>query len=254
MLALKMTVLSFIVMTASHQASATEFYRNQIQPFASDGCSASPNGVPYESNKKWLHCCVEHDVSYWKGGTSEEKLNADKTFESCVTKESNSIIGKIMYLGVRGGGSQGGPTSWNWGYGWVVPRGYVALSETELFFVNQQLEKVPKDLAEVPITSTVYFPEKLSITGDYCLDEIAEAVELKIGHGFNLSAINLAVQKTSELIWNSQYTFTAEGCTQPVTGVFYLRTEEGCTTLRKKLTALGSYYSKKDFEGIDSCH
>ncbi len=42
----------------------------------------------------------------------------------CVNNKTN-IMGNIMYIGVRIGGSPWLPTPWRWGYGWNVwPKGY----------------------------------------------------------------------------------------------------------------------------------
>jgi len=95
----------------------------EIKPFTTDGCSSFPDGN-IEQQSLWVNCCIRHDLAYWKGGTYEEKLQADKSLESCVTEVGEPEIAAIMLAGVRVGGSPFFPTSYRWGYGWSYPRGY----------------------------------------------------------------------------------------------------------------------------------
>lgn len=101
-----------------------------IKPFTSDGCSSFPDGT-FKQKELWLSCCTAHDYAYWKGGTYEERLIADKALELCVSRVGEPQIAKLMLAGVRVGGSPYFPTSFRWGYGWSYPRWYKALSESE---------------------------------------------------------------------------------------------------------------------------
>lgn len=101
-----------------------------IKPFTSDGCSSFPDGT-LKQKELWLSCCTAHDYAYWKGGTYEERLIADKALEQCVSHVGEPQIAKLMLAGVRVGGSPYFPTSFRWGYGWSYPRWYKALSESE---------------------------------------------------------------------------------------------------------------------------
>ena len=107
-----------------------------IKPFASDGCSAFPDGT-IEQKNLWLSCCKDHDVAYWMGGSSEERLAADKSLEACVEQVGEPEVAKLMLLGVRVGGSPYLPTKFRWGYGWPYFRGYKSISEKE----RLQIEK-----------------------------------------------------------------------------------------------------------------
>ena len=79
------------------------------KPFTSDGCTLSPD---------WevLHCCVEHDMDYWCGGTKEERKTTDRVFRDCV-EEKSETVGTLYWIGVRGGGISYIPVPWRWGYG-----------------------------------------------------------------------------------------------------------------------------------------
>lgn len=101
------------------------------RPFESDGCSAFPDGTAHQ-NDLWLSCCVAHDYAYWKGGTYQERVAADKELASCVAAVGEPAIARLMLAGVRVGGTPYLPTRFRWGYGWPFPRGYKALTPQEL--------------------------------------------------------------------------------------------------------------------------
>jgi len=123
-------VLAFILVILSagcaNQATkidkiAEQVYNNNAlggplppHPFKSDGCSCWPDG-------DWLECCVKHDLSYWLGGTGEERKDADIALRKCVTEKGHSMLGQAMFLGVRIGGVWWLPTPFRWGFGWNYP-------------------------------------------------------------------------------------------------------------------------------------
>jgi hypothetical protein len=85
--------------------------------FTTDGCSFWPaNG--------WQHCCVEHDIDYWCGGSAVDRCAADRRLLACTEASGHDIAGRVMYLGVRMGGHPWLPFSWRWGYGWDWPYSY----------------------------------------------------------------------------------------------------------------------------------
>jgi hypothetical protein len=112
---------------------------DELEPFTSDGCSSFPNGT-LQQQGLWLNCCVKHDLAYWKGGTYQERLDADLALEQCVVGIGEPNVGKLMLAGVRVGGSPYWPTTYRWGYGWPYLRGYKALSVDEKQQVKQRLE------------------------------------------------------------------------------------------------------------------
>jgi hypothetical protein len=84
-------------------------------PFKSDGCSLWPDG-------DWVDCCVEHDLVYWMGGTSEERRAADLELTRCVAERGHPYIARLMYIGVRIGGVWWLPAPFRWGFGWDYPQ------------------------------------------------------------------------------------------------------------------------------------
>jgi hypothetical protein len=117
---------------------------DKLKPFSSDGCSGFPDGT-LSQKKLWLDCCTTHDLAYWKGGTYENRLQADKDLKYCVAQAGEKEIALLMLAGVRVGGSPYLPTTFRWGYGWEYPRLYGELSAQEL----QQVEKMT-DQSDVP--------------------------------------------------------------------------------------------------------
>ncbi len=109
---------------------AAEATGSELEPFASDGCSAFPDGT-LQQNELWLACCIIHDKAYWLGGPYKERQQADMELQQCVAEVGEPEIAAIMLAGVRVGGTPYLPTKFRWGYGWPWPRGYKTLSEEE---------------------------------------------------------------------------------------------------------------------------
>lgn len=116
---------------------------NTLKPFTTDGCSAFPDGT-LTQNTLWLTCCTAHDYEYWKGGTYNQRLEADKALKQCVSQNGEPEIGMLMLAGVRIGGTPYLPTSFRWGYGWPYPRHYKELTVEELKQIKSMTEKRQK--------------------------------------------------------------------------------------------------------------
>lgn len=100
-----------------------------LKPFTTDYCSEWPDGKLTDP-KQWAECCFTHDISYWIGGTKDDRVTADKELKRCVRQASDSLNGFLMYIGVRMGGKPGN-ASYAWGYGWTKDRDYFELNEEE---------------------------------------------------------------------------------------------------------------------------
>lgn len=109
-----------------------------LQPFSSDGCSLFPDqGLITQAD--WCDCCVIHDVAYWKGGTAEQRHQADTALRECIfAKTEDEALATVMYEGVRVGGSPYFYNGYRWGYGWPFARKYQALSPVELEQVKRR--------------------------------------------------------------------------------------------------------------------
>jgi hypothetical protein len=108
-----------------------------LHDFTSDGCSLFPDGN-FKDRALWCDCCLAHDISYWRGGTKEDRKHADETLRDCVLERTGSkALADLIYDGVRAGGHPVFPTWYRWGYGWKYGKSYAPLTEQE----NQQVER-----------------------------------------------------------------------------------------------------------------
>jgi hypothetical protein len=116
-----------------------------LQPFSSDGCSLFPD-ASVMSASDWCSCCFEHDLQYWRGGTSEERESSDRDLRDCVLQNTgNEVLATTMYHGVRAGGSPYFYSWYRWGYGWNFDRKYQALTPEEAKSADVLLEKYLAD-------------------------------------------------------------------------------------------------------------
>lgn len=114
---------------------------DELKPFTTDGCSSFPDGT-MQQQTLWVNCCIKHDLSYWKGGTYQERLAADLSLEQCVADIGEPNVAKLMLAGVRVGGGPYFPTAYRWGYGWPFPRGYKKLTAAENKQIRQKLSEL----------------------------------------------------------------------------------------------------------------
>jgi len=129
------SIIVLIIFAAAEGLSASV-----LHDFTSDGCTLFPDGT-MKDRDKWCECCLEHDIAYWKGGTKDDRLNADKALRQCVQERTgNKKLATLMYDGVRAGGHPAFPTWYRWAYGWNYGRGYKPLSEREKEQVRMKLD------------------------------------------------------------------------------------------------------------------
>lgn len=122
-----LTLLAAVTLCACAAAQTVE----SLGPFTTDGCSMFPDRSAL-SKADWCSCCVVHDLAYWRGGTAQERLEADKGLQACVLRASgNAALADLMFAGVRSGGGPYFYTPYRWAYGWSYGRGYKPLSAEE---------------------------------------------------------------------------------------------------------------------------
>ncbi len=122
-----LALLSALLLCACASAQAPAV----LSPFTTDGCSMFPDRS-LVSEADWCRCCVAHDLVYWRGGTAEERLEADQALRTCVQQATgNAALAELMYTGVRTGGGPYFYTSYRWAYGWPYGRGYEPLTSGE---------------------------------------------------------------------------------------------------------------------------
>lgn len=160
---------------------------NKLNPFTTDGCSVVPDlGL--------TECCVIHDIAYWKGGTKKQRELADLELGLCIEKKSNKFLASLFYWGVRIGGRPQLLTSFRWGYGWQLQRGYRPLSVEEKKAISK-LE--PKNPLETPITDPSNNLIKHPVVhGNYCMDQVFDYIGAAYAFSPNQSVTN--VYKTED--------------------------------------------------------
>lgn len=113
----------------------------QLRPFSSDGCSLFPDSSLIDK-ADWCSCCFEHDLIYWRGGTYDERTDADTRLKDCVfAKTGNATLATLMYEGVRVGGSPYFYNWYRWGYGWSYERKYQTLTREERLLADRLVEE-----------------------------------------------------------------------------------------------------------------
>jgi hypothetical protein len=128
-------MLPFLALLASCSSDA------DLRPFSSDGCSLFPDSSLIDAGD-WCACCFDHDIAYWRGGTSAEREAADLTLRECVMEKSGSErLATAMYQGVRLGGSPYFYNWYRWGYGWSFDRKYEPVTDAENLRADALLEQ-----------------------------------------------------------------------------------------------------------------
>jgi len=90
------------------------------EKFESDGCSGGMSLLWRKIFRKlppWEGCCFNHDLQYWYGGNSADRLRADQELHDCVARRGYPTIAKAMYAAVRIGGHPFSILPWRWGFG-----------------------------------------------------------------------------------------------------------------------------------------
>lgn len=126
----------FIIIILSIAQISIAAESTSIKPFTTDGCSLFPDGTLLQDNTLWQNCCIEHDKAYWRGGSYQEREDADHTLAECVANLGHPKIAALMLEGVRVGGSPYWLTTFRWGYGWPYFRDYKTLTPEELATVE----------------------------------------------------------------------------------------------------------------------
>jgi hypothetical protein len=113
-----------------------------LNEFTTDGCSAYPDGYAWTQEYEWIHCCFAHDISYWVGGTHEEKVAADAELNRCVSEASFNAHGRMMEMGVATGGTPHVATTWRWGYGWSKMVTYKELTSEKIKMIDEKAHTI----------------------------------------------------------------------------------------------------------------
>lgn len=117
---------------------------NTLKPYFTDGCTMFVDG-PLKQPKLWLHCCEEHDMRYWFGGSIADMDQTDLRLKACVKKVAGSGWAEIIYRGVRAGHSSPIKNKTHWSWGWVNERANLPLNNIETNYIIEELRRLPYD-------------------------------------------------------------------------------------------------------------
>ena len=70
-----------------------------LKPFLTDYCTAYSEGTR-EHPDLWKHCCIEHDLYFWAGGSRDERKQTDLRLKHCVEATGEVEIARLIYLAV----------------------------------------------------------------------------------------------------------------------------------------------------------
>ncbi len=111
-----------------------------LNNFKTDYCTGYSEG-PRSMPNLWKHCCVEHDLYFWAGGSKKDRVKADEQLKVCVAQTGQKIHAQLIYLGVQLGGlSPFKIKNKQWGNGWNQRASYEKLTEKETLEIFHFLE------------------------------------------------------------------------------------------------------------------
>ncbi|MGE3611564.1 MAG: FAD-binding oxidoreductase [Bacteriovoracaceae bacterium] len=139
---MKLFVLLPILYSLNCSAKSSPVVIPQVNDFYSDGCSMYPDDEKIGGKTSWIHCCFVHDIAYWMGGTSEQRMDADLELKQCVSQVTSKAHGEIVFLGVRMGGGPNTKLPWRWGYGLTNYTGYRELTDQDKEAIEKKYESV----------------------------------------------------------------------------------------------------------------
>ncbi|MBY0415976.1 MAG: hypothetical protein K2Q18_17525 [Bdellovibrionales bacterium] len=113
----------------------------KLKSFETDGCTMFADGTN-TSPTLWKHCCTEHDLRYWFGGSTPDLDATDLRLKACVLKVAGENWAMLIYNGVRAGHYSPIKNKFQWNWGWSVKREKTPLTEAEIDYVKIELRKL----------------------------------------------------------------------------------------------------------------
>lgn len=133
-----------------------------LKDFETDGCTMFVEGTVSKPNL-WGHCCFDHDLRYWFGGSSENKDVADVDLRSCVKAAAGNFWANLIYKGVRSGKYSPLKHKYAWSWAWDPKRENTELTSIETKYVIEKLNAMDLDskyreefIKKYLITSQIY--------------------------------------------------------------------------------------------------
>ncbi len=115
----------------------------ELSDFKTDYCTYFPEGTIASPNL-WKHCCYDHDLRYWFGGSQKDMDLSDERLRQCVSLVGGSFVANLMYYGIRAGHSSPVKNKYKWGWGFG-DREIKPLTSAEKLIINQALDGLDLD-------------------------------------------------------------------------------------------------------------
>ena len=118
---------------------SVNLYASQsIKPFETDYCTMFMEGT-------WGHCCLEHDLRYWIGGTKKEQLQSDIQLRSCVAESGGDFMANAIYYAVRAGHYSPVKHKYKWSWGWGPKEDFGKLSSEQKRLATEEIRRSSLD-------------------------------------------------------------------------------------------------------------
>lgn len=222
---------------ASYESLDPKTLHNKLKPFISDGCPRLAKMISYPREDHWQLCCVEHDKSYWKGGSLEDKQKADSAFHSCVSERGSPDAARLIYYSLRS--VQKSSQVQNWGNGWMIPRNTSSHTPEELTEVKKQEELIDKN--RVP-TSTRHerSTNHDSLTQNRCIDAALTILQRDLNK--TVTPTQLYYETKSLVIgFEDTVKISSRECPMPYIFRFHIKSKSDCQAKRSSPVQLESY-------------
>lgn len=158
---MKTWILFFLLATTLSSVSNAS---DTLKPFLTDYCTAYPEGTR-ERPDQWKHCCVEHDLFFWAGGSMEDRKRTDLRLKECVERAGAPVQARLIYAAVSIGGKS--PVRFKtkeWGHAWPGRIRYQSLSEEETAAAINYIELLQSE--DLPSELKQTFKETLNLRLD----------------------------------------------------------------------------------------
>lgn len=199
-----------------------------LKPFASDGCSWSPDKLPgWKVITPIMECCVEHDLAYWIGGTELQKDLADKRLEMCIDRKGFPFIGKVYRTFVDLFGSPKGNHIFRWGFGWNQKRRFSPLVREEM---NQVFRLYNASYGKVrrAVLDAEYLPIQ-----SHCNTKDVSLNSPEVGEYTIYNYLNQTLQREDQIEWaelkddawdRNIFLVKLQGCAHPLRFTYWKKT------------------------------
>lgn len=216
---------------ASVSSTDIALFINQLMPFQSNGCSKFSRYIAYPNIEKWGLCCVQHDIVYWKGGTSEDRYKADQRLQNCIIEVGEPNIARLVFWGVRAAAVSSSAENdlWHWGYGWKVPRGYAPFSDVEQKQVTLLENKIPTDFNKIELMMKRKSSESATLFGNVCADSSVGFIQNNLSRKFTPLSVSEFIVELGKSSFEYQLSIMTKECHSPYVFTYHLKKKNACT-------------------------